>query len=298
VPRDLALIVNPGSGRGKAGRLIEPVRERLRAGGVETEVLISRSPEHATELARAAAARHETVVAVGGDGMVSFVANGVLGTGAALGIVPTGTGNDFAVGVGYARRRPLEACAILAAGAVRVVDVGRIEGGRAFLCVASGGFDSEVNREANGIRWARGTAVYVIAVFKTLGRFRPAHFRVTLDGESREFDGMFVAVGNARSYGGGMQITPGAVLDDGLFDVCMVHAIGRPTLLAQFPRLFRGTHIRHPAIEMRRAREVRLEADREFFLYADGEEVGPLPAKLIVEERALTVIAPSPARPG
>lgn len=290
--RDLALVVNPASGRGRAGRLAAAVAERLRAAGASVEVLASRSAEHATALARDAAARHEAVAAMGGDGMVAFVANGILGTGAALGIVPTGTGNDFAVTLGYPRRRPLEACAALAGDRTRVVDVGRIEGGRAFLCVAGGGFDSEVNREANRIRWARGTLVYVVAVFKTLRRFRPSAFRVTLDGERVDFEGMFVAVGNARSYGGGMKITPQAEPDDGLFDVCLVKAMSRPALLAQLPRLFRGRHVLHPAVEIRRAREVRIESDRDFRLYADGEEVGPLPATLRVEPGVLPVLVP------
>jgi diacylglycerol kinase (ATP) len=292
VTRDLAIVVNPGSGRGKAGRLLDPVCERLRAAGGSVEVLASRSAEHATELARAAAERHPAVVAMGGDGMVAFVANGVLGTPAELGIVPTGSGNDFAAALGYSRRRPLDACTALLDGRTRVVDVGRIAGARAFLCVAGGGFDSEVNRVANEIRWARGTLVYVAAVFRTLRRFRPARFRVELDGEPTERDAMFVAVGNAPSYGGGMRITPDAVLDDGLLDVCVVGAMSRTALLGQFPKLFRGTHVRHPAVELRRARTVRIEADRPFFLYADGEEIGPLPATMSVEPAALTALCP------
>lgn len=288
----MAIVVNPTSGRGKAGRLLGPVVERLQAAGVSPEVLRSRSAAHATDLAREAAGRHEVVVAMGGDGMVHFVANGVLGTGAVLGIVATGSGNDFAVHLGYPRRKPFECLRALTAGRERAVDVGRVAGGPAFVCVASGGFDSECNRVANTITWARGTLVYVLSVFRTLARFRPARFRVVVDGSAEEFDGMFVAVGNANAYGGGMRIAPDAVLDDGLFDVVTIRAMSRLTLLGQFPRIFSGKHVGHPKVEVHRGREVRLEADRELFLYADGEEIGPLPATLTVEPRALRVLVP------
>lgn len=290
--RSVGLVVNPSSGRGKAARILPEVRTRLTGMGCHVEVLESRSAEHASELGAAAASRHEVVAAVGGDGMVAFVAQGVIGSPAALGIVPAGTGNDLAANLGYARRKPLEACVVLARGRRRSIDVGRIEGGRAFLCVAGGGFDSEVNREANNIRYLRGTAVYLIAVLRTLRRFRPARFDVSLDDERRSFNGMFVAVGNASSYGGGMRIAPAARLDDGVFDVCMVGEMGRATLLAQLPRLFTGGHVRHPAVEVARTRRVRIEADRPFALYADGEEIGPLPATLTLEPSALDVVAP------
>jgi YegS/Rv2252/BmrU family lipid kinase len=290
--RSVGLIVNPTSGRGKAARILPDLRARLTALGCEAEVLFSESADHASELAASAAARHEVVAAVGGDGMVAAVAQGVIGSAAALGIVPAGTGNDLAANLGYVRRKPLEAAAVIASGERRAIDVGRIEGGRAFLCVAGGGFDSEVNRDANRIKRLRGTAVYLIAVLRTLRRFTPARFSVTLDGEERSFAGMFVAVGNASSYGGGMRITPDAQLDDGVFDVCMVGAMGKGTLLTQLPRLFTGGHVRHPAVEMARARRVTLAADRPFTLYADGEEVGPLPVTLTIEPSALDVVAP------
>ena len=290
--RTAGLIVNPTSGRGKAARILPELRARLAALGCDAEVLTSESAAHASQLAAAAADGPEVVVAVGGDGMVAAVAQGVIGSRAALGIVPAGTGNDLAANLGYARRKPLEAAAVIARGDRRPIDVGRIEGSRAFLCVAGGGFDSEVNRDANRIQHLRGTAVYLVAVLRTMRRFTPARFTVTLDGEERSFDGMFVAVGNASSYGGGMRITPDAKMDDGVFDVCMVGAMGKGSLLAQLPRLFTGTHVRHPAVETARARRVTLAADRPFTLYADGEEVGPLPATLTLEPAALDVVAP------
>ena len=291
--RSIALIANPTSGRGRVGRFLPQIEQRLREAGATVQTMISRSPSHAVELAGEAASRHEVVAAAGGDGMVHFAANGVIGSQAALGIVPLGTGNDFAANLGYARRDPLAACAALASGPIRTVDAGRIEGGPFFVCVASGGFDSEVNRLANRIRGLRGTPVYVVATLRTLTRFRPARFTVTLDGQVRHMDAMFVAVGNATSYGGGMRITPGAVLDDGAFDVTIVGALGRAGLLRQFPKLFKGTHIHHRAVTTARAASVTIAADRPFACYADGEEIGPLPVTMTIVPGALRVVAPT-----
>ena len=288
----VGLIVNPTSGRGKGRALGTSAAERLRSLGCDVEALESRSAAHLSELGADAAARHEVVAAMGGDGTVALVAQGVIGTSAALGIIPAGTGNDLAANLGYRRKDAPAACGVIAAARRRRIDVGRIEGGRAFLCVAGGGFDSEVNREANAIRRLRGPVVYLAAVLQTLRRFSPAGFAVTLDGTRREFPGFFVAVGNAASYGGGMRITPDAVLDDGVFDVCIVGEMSKIALLGQLPRLFTGGHVRHRAVEIVRARTVTIEADRPFSLYADGEEIGPLPATLTVEPSALDVVVP------
>jgi diacylglycerol kinase (ATP) len=288
----VGLVVNPSSGRGKGRALGAGAAERLRAMGCDVEAFESRSAIHLSELGAEAAVRHEVVAALGGDGTIALVAQGVVGTAAALAIVPAGTGNDLAANLGYERKDALAACAVIAAGRRRRIDVGRIEGHRMFLCVAGGGFDSETNREANAIRHLRGPAVYLVAVLRTLRRFSPASFTVTLDGTPKEFRGFFVAVGNAASYGGGMRITPDASLDDGLFDICLVGEMSKRALLGQLPRLFTGGHVRHPAVEILRAKRVTIAADRAFTLYADGEEIGPLPATLTVELSALEVIAP------
>jgi diacylglycerol kinase (ATP) len=288
----VGLVVNPSAGRGKGRALGATAAERLRSLGCDVEAFESRSAGHLSELGAEASARHEVVAALGGDGTVALVAQGVVGTAAALAIVPAGTGNDLAANLGYVRKDALAACAIIAAGRRRRIDVGRIEGNRMFLCVAGGGFDSETNREANTIRGLRGPPVYVLAVLRTLRRFSTASFTVTLDGARKEFRGFFVAVGNAASYGGGMKITPDASLDDGVFDVCLVGEMSKPALLRQLPRLFTGGHVRHPAVQILRAKTVTIEADRPFSLYADGEEVGPLPATLTVEPSALEVVAP------
>lgn len=291
-PESAGVVANPASGRGRVARVLPEALRRFAAGGLQTQVWHTRSAEHARECAAEAAAAHPVVIAAGGDGMVHLVVNGMAGSDAALGILPCGTGNDFATNLGFARRNALDACAALIAGKRRRVDAAQIRGGPIFVCVAGGGFDSVANEVANTIRFLRGTPVYVVATLRTLARFKPAAFTVTVDGSRQKLSAMFVVVGNASSYGGGMQITPGAVLDDHLLDVTIVGAMKRMTLLAQFPRLFKGTHVSHPAVQTMRGRSITIECATPFPLYADGEASGALPATIDVLPGALEVIVP------
>jgi diacylglycerol kinase (ATP) len=164
--------------------------------------------------------------------------------------------------------------------------------------VAGAGFDSEVNEIANSMRTrVQGTAKYVAAVFKTLRRFAPATFEVSVDGDRSSLSGMLIAVGNGRSYGGGMHVCPAASLTDGILDVCVVGGMSKGAFLRAFPRVFRGTHVTHPKVTMRRGGKIEIAADRPFDVYADGEPAGPLPAVFEVVERALKVAVPEGAVP-
>jgi diacylglycerol kinase (ATP) len=292
----LTVVVNPTSGRGRAARVLPEVEHRLAALGAE--VVVSDGPEHAQEIARKAAeAGAEIVVAMGGDGMVGMVGAALIGTGAALGLIPTGTGNDFAVVLGYDRKRPTAAVAHLERPTFLEIDAGRIRwlgGERLYVNVAGTGFDSDVTETANRMRTRmQGSAKYVAAVFKTLPGFRPGRFEVVADGEAHTLPGMLLAVGNGVSYGGGMKITPAASLTDGFLDVTVIGAMSKPQFLANFPKVFRGTHVSHPKVTTLRGRTFDVSADRGFEVYADGEHVGPLPATFEVVPKALRVVIPS-----
>ena len=298
----MVVIANPASGRGRAERMIPGVRTELKDLGPGSELRISNGPDDPPRLAREAVADGADIVAaMGGDGMVGMVAGALLGTSATLGVIPTGTGNDFATFLGIRRRRPAEALAGLRDPRYRQIDVVRLEAAdgkeRHFVNVAGAGFDSDVNETANRMRTrVQGTAKYVAAVFKTLRRFEPAGFRMTIDGgEEIPLSAMLIAVGNGRSYGGGMKVTPDASLDDGLLEVCAVKAMGRGEFLRAFPKVFRGTHVRHPKVETWRAKRVELSADRPFEVYADGEPAGPLPATFEVVPGALRLAVPATA---
>jgi diacylglycerol kinase (ATP) len=294
----VVVVANPAAGRGKGGRLVGKVDRLLHRAGVPHAFRVSESGESIREHARDAAAAGAKIVAVlGGDGSAGLAANGLLGSGAALAVLPSGTGDDFARSLGIGGI----AAAVRAIAAANVVpiDVVRVATGaeqRIFVNVAGAGFDSEVTEAANAMRLDLGaTGTYVAAVVRTLSRFVPAGFRVELDDAVVEGPHMLVVVGNAISYGGGMRVTPDASIVDGQLDVMLLRALTKPAFLRAFPKVFRGTHVRHPAVRIVRARRVKVEADRRVQVYADGERVGPLPAVFEVLPAALpVVVGPNP----
>jgi diacylglycerol kinase (ATP) len=292
-PASVVVVVNPSAGRGKAGRLIGKLGQRLHAAGIDHEVRISSSGEDLERRAREAADEGVKVVAaLGGDGSVGLAANGLLGTGAALAILPSGTADDFANSIGL---RSLDAAVrAIVEGNVVPIDVVRVTAGattRHYVAIAGCGFDSEVNEAANAMRVKLGsTGTYVAALVKTLSRFTPAGFRIELDDEVVEGPHMLVIVGNSISYGGGMKVTPDASIVDGIMDVCLLRAMSKGAFIRAFPRVFRGTHVTHPAVRMAKATHVKVEADRRVMVYADGEVVGPAPAVFEVLPGALPVI--------
>jgi diacylglycerol kinase (ATP) len=299
----VVVVANPASGRGKAERLIPAVREALRSLGPESELRISDGPRDAPLMARKACEEGADVVAaMGGDGMVGMVATGLMHQEAALGVIPTGTGNDFATLLGIDRRHPVEA--VVGLGAPRFIDIDAVHlslgdgSERHFVNVAGAGFDSEVNETANRMRTRfQGTAKYVAAVFKTLQKFAPATFEVSVDGDRISLTSMLVAVGNGRSYGGGMRVCPSALLTDGILDVCVVGGMSKGAFVRAFPSVFRGTHVTHPKVTMFRGSKIEISADRHFDVYADGEPAGPLPAVFEVVTKALRVAVPRGAVP-
>lgn len=255
-------------------------------------MLVGRDADEAADLARRALDRDvDELVVVGGDGMVHLGLQLVGGRPVTFGVVPAGTGNDFARALGLPRRDPVAATRVVLDGAVRAVDLGRSEGCW-FGCVAAAGFDARVNDRANRMRRLRGRSRYDLAMLLELGVFRPVPYVVEADGVTWETAAMLVAVANAPSYGGGMQVSPHARLDDGLLDLLVVHPLSKAAFLRVFPRVYRGTHLTHPAVEIRRVASVRLVAP-DITVYADGERVGPLPRTFEAVPRALRVRAPA-----
>jgi diacylglycerol kinase (ATP) len=289
----VVVVANPTAGHGKAGRLIGRVTAELHALGIDHRVRVSESAADLERLAREAAAEGAEIVAVlGGDGSVGAAANGLVGTRTALAALPAGTGDDFAKAIGPGR---LDAATrLLAAPDIRDVDVVQVTAGaqqRCFVNIAGAGFDSEVNETANAMSVKLGaTGTYVVAVLKTLRRFVPAHYEIEVDGQRTVTDAMLVVVGNSRSYGGGMRVFPDARIDDGLLEICIVHALSTPAFLRAFPRVFRGTHTSHPKVTMLRGTRVSVEADRRIQVYGDGERVGSLPAAFEIRPGALRLV--------
>ncbi|TDD04153.1 YegS/Rv2252/BmrU family lipid kinase [Nonomuraea deserti] len=290
----LALLVNPAARGGRTLRLLEPVARRLRAGGAELSVIVGDDAGDALDRAcTAVAERPDALVAFGGDGLVHLAVQAVAGTDVPLGIIPAGTGNDIAAALGVPCDNPVAAARTVLRMRARRVDAARVVAGPAdelFAGVLCCGFDSRVNERANRLTWPPGMARYVVAMVDELRSFRPIPFRVTLDeDEVIEREAMLVAVANTRSYGAGMRVSPDASPDDGLLDVVMLGAVSKAEFLRVFPSVYRGTHVGHRAVSIRRVRSVRVEA-ADVVAYADGERVGPVPVHCEVRPGALRVL--------
>jgi YegS/Rv2252/BmrU family lipid kinase len=288
----LALIVNPSAGGGRAGRALAGVREALRAAGLEHRLELTDGLGHARTLARAAADAGEIAVAFGGDGLVGAVAGALAGGEAVMGVLPGGRGNDCARGLGIPLD-PVAACAVLSTGVASKLDLGRI-GDATFIGIASCGFDSIVNRIANESRIVRGNQVYAYAAVRALFGWRPATFTIVIDGgPSRQFVGYSVAAANGSMFGGGMRLAPDASITDGQLDVVTIADMSRLRYLRLLPTAFTGAHVNQPVVDIRRARELEIAADRPFTVYADGDPIAELPVTVTVEPATVKVMVPA-----
>jgi len=285
------VIVNPTAGRGRAAR----VWNRLRDVHAGVECKVTEAPGDARHIALAAVGRGvERVVVVGGDGTVSEVAGAVAGTQVALGVVPAGTGNDFSRALGLPTT-PGTAARLALQGSTQWVDHGRARIGErlvAFVNVAGCGFDAEVVRRTSAAPRLGGMLPYLIGILRTLLVFRPRPLRFVLDGQHFERRALGVAVANGPRYGGGMLIAPGAAVDDGLFDICLIGQVNPVQLLALLPRLYAGTHGGHRAVEFFKCRELRVEPVlwADVSCQADGELLGQIPVTFSIQPRGLLCV--------
>jgi diacylglycerol kinase (ATP) len=297
VSQRVALIVNPTSGKGVGRVLGEQTRLLLREAGHEVVDVSGSNYQQARVRARDVVADGvDTLVVVGGDGMVHLGVNLCAGTSTRLAVVGAGTGNDFARNRGRPVREARASVALLSDGRTRRIDLGRVSDGVVgeswFGGVLGAGFDAVVNALAQRMRWPHGQMRYNLAVLRELPVFRPIPYAVELDGRRIETRAMLVAVANTTSFGGGMRVCPDADVADGLFDVMIVHALSIPAFLRVFPKVYSGTHTTHPAVEIHRARRVRLEASG-IHSQADGETFADLPIDAEVVPGALRVVTPS-----
>jgi diacylglycerol kinase (ATP) len=297
VSRQIRLVVNPAAGKGRALELLPLVAGRLRDGGGNVEILLSRDFAEAQSMTRLAIQDDADVLAVmGGDGMMHLGVNTVAAAQlsgrnrTALGLIPAGTGNDLSRGIGLDPHNAVAAAAVIAAGHRRFIDLARV--GDTFVgAVLATGFDALVNRRANQMPWPRGSTRYAVATMAELRVFSPLRYRLILDGEVREQLAMLVAIGNTSSYGGGMLICPKADPYDGLLDVTIIHPVGRLKLLRLFPEMYSGKFVRDPCVEQLRVREVRVEGPG-LVGFGDGEMIAAAPLTVCCVPRALPVFAP------
>lgn len=288
--REIALLTNPTSGGGKGARHRDAALTRLRESGFIVRNLQGRDADEASDLAHGCVADGvEALVVCGGDGLVHLGVQAVAGTGVPLGLIPAGTGNDFARYLDLPRTDPVAAADRIIASRRRTIDLAR-SGDRYFVTVLAAGFDAIVNERANAMTWPRGQMRYNLATLAELRTFRPIHYTLELDGETVQHEAMLVAVGNGPSFGGGLRITEGALLDDGLLDVVVITQMSKAKLVRSYPRLFTGKIGGVEEYVHRRVRSVTVAAPG-IVTYADGERFGPLPLTIECAPGALEVLA-------
>jgi diacylglycerol kinase (ATP) len=297
VSRKVTLVVNPTAGKGRAQELLPQVAGQFRDAGLALQILLSRDFAEAQQMTRDAVANGVDVLAVmGGDGMMHLGVNTCAqhhllgGHSTTLGLIPAGTGNDLCRGVGLDPEDPVAAAAVIAAGRSMPIDLIRVNG-RFVGAVLGTGFDALVNGRANAMPWPKGSMRYPLATLAELRVFSPLHYRLRIDGDVRELDAMFVAIGNTTSYGGGMRICPHADPTAGELDVTIIHPVNRLKLLRLLPLMYSGRFARDPCVEQLRAREITVEGPG-LVGYGDGELIGAAPLQVSAVAKALPLYVP------
>lgn len=296
-PKRIVVAINPQASFGKSRRVGPKAVEALRAAGHDVTALSEADYERLRAVAEASLATSpDALIVVGGDGMVNLGVNLLAGSSIPLGLIPSGTGNDMARGLGIPIGDPDAAITALIAALdddPRSIDVGRVRHADGtvswFAGVLSAGFDAIVNERANLMRWPRGRQRYNLALLLELAMLKPISYRLDIDGVTLETDAVLVAVANNESLGGGMRVAPDASLDDGLLDVFVVQPLSRTAFLRIFPRVFSGTHVSDPRVSITQAQRVVVDA-HAVVAYADGERVGALPVTVEVVPKALRVL--------
>ncbi len=296
------VIVNPMAAGGSTGRRWPQIRDLL-SRHLDFDVAFSQYAGHAIELGREARDRgYPRIVCVGGDGTLNELVNGAMDSGAAgpmpkIGIIPAGTGADFARSVGIPHRID-QACARLANPRAAISDLGVVSYGgeegpkrRYFVNAAGLGFDAEVVSRRNGFnRYLKGTIPYLVSLATTLLSYQNKDVTVCIDGiqDTRRVNALVIALG--CYFGGGMRIAPQAVLDDDRFDVVTIGDVGRMELVYNVPGVYRGTHLRHPRVKVEKATLVRVQSEQRVLIQADGELLGLVPAQFEIIPGALTIL--------
>jgi YegS/Rv2252/BmrU family lipid kinase len=293
----IIFIVNPIAGKGHALKMvpeIESVMGRLEK--IEYSIQYTEKPGHATEIARHAAEQGADIVfAVGGDGTVNEVANGLISTNTALAVLPGGSGNDFMRSIGISG--DIENIITGAVNGTRkLIDVGLING-RYFINISSVGFDAEVvlaTQQAKKL-FLSGSAAYVAGLITTILTKRPSEVRIILDGKELKERILLIAVANGKYYGGGMKAAPDAVLDDGLFDICLIRAMSKPKMLVLFPQFMKGKHEKFKEVSFYRSRNVYVESVEPISVNVDGEVFRDTKVRFELVKGGLAVAVPGTA---
>lgn len=276
------LIVNPEAGSGKTMKVLPQIENILRSKKIDYEFHFTQEPMHATELVKEIGSKFNVVVSVGGDGTINEVLNGVPDFKIPFGMIPIGTGNDFARSCSVPYNSIEEAIQILLNDDIKNIDIGEVNG-RKFVNVLGMGFEGQVNLNARKIDFIRGSFRYAITIPFTLFAYKRIPIKLTLDRKIIEDDIFLVSVGNGWNVGGGLQLTPKAKLDDGLFDICYVKDIGKWRIASNFTKLTKGTIAELEEIEIYQAKRIKVESEVDIPFHFDGEIFDKKPHKLDIK---------------
>ncbi|CAN2197721.1 LCB5 Sphingosine kinase and enzymes related to eukaryotic diacylglycerol kinase [Candidatus Nanopelagicaceae bacterium] len=282
--------INPHSGNGRGSTVAARVKSILHQKYVAFHAIAA---ENAVDLSRQLASeldskKYSGVIAVGGDGLAHLVMQVTVPRQIAFAIIPAGTGNDFVRSLGWSLENVEPLLDRVISSSPSPIDLGNVDS-EWFGAILSTGFDSVVNERANQLTWPMGPQRYNVAIAMELARFKPIQYEITCDGVTMVTEAMLVAVGNGKSYGGGMNVCPTAQMHDGLFDIVILEPVSKFEFLRVFPKVYSGSHLSHPAVKTLRAKKVTISADA--VAYADGERIGPAPVSAeCIKDAGLTWI--------
>ena len=268
--------INPSSGHGKGALFADRVLSFLSSAGASYQVFSAQSAHQLRAEVETALDTQEFagVISVGGDGLAHLLLQLVVPREIPIAVIPAGTGNDIVRTLGWSLTDLEGYLHRILNTPARSIDLGNVDS-EWFAAILSTGFDSVVNERANSLKWPKGPQRYNAAIALELPKFRPIRYEITMDSSKITTDAMLIAVGNGRSYGGGMLVCPHARIDDGLFDVMILEPVTKIEFLKVFPKVFTGTHISHPAVKTYRTKKISIQA--EAVAYADGERIGQAP---------------------
>ena len=271
-----AIAINPQSGRGKGSVVGQEVVEYFAKRQIQYRTFSGATADELRRDLESFLNGNECrgVISVGGDGLAHLVLQLVVPRKIAFAPMPAGTGNDIVRTLGWSLDDITSYLDRVTQESAQPIDLGNVDS-EWFAAILSTGFDSVVNERANSLSWPKGPQRYNVAIAMELPRFQPLRYEIELDTEKISTEAMLIAIGNGRSYGGGMYVCPQAQLNDGLFDVMILEPVSKVEFLKVFPKVYSGSHISHPKVKMMRSSKVKLTA--KAIAYADGERIGPAP---------------------
>jgi diacylglycerol kinase (ATP) len=282
------IAINPHSGNGRGAEVAGDVVRYFSLHDISYRSIAAANAEELTSalIRELDSKSYDGVIAVGGDGLAHLVLQVVVPRNIPFAIVPAGTGNDFVRTLGWSLDDIEPMLKKVTTTEPSPIDLGNVDS-EWFGAILSTGFDSIVNERANKLRWPRGPQRYNVAIAMELPRFKASSYEITADGNTFTTDAMLIAVGNGKSYGGGMNVCPQAQINDGLFDITILQPVSTIEFIKVFPTVYSGSHISHPQVKTMRAKRVSISA--QAVAYADGERVGPAPVSAdCVKDAALT----------